>query len=317
MIKNLSEIRECTSDIDWDEFQKNSIHSSVYMTSNFLNCLSIELKKVFYILDGKTVASAVINTNPYYMFPYQGVSICEFQDSLNSQITKSFKVLSDFLNLLSIKYKKLIFSLSYNLSDLRPFQWINYNEDLKGRFKINLNYTAIISSKEYCSFNEYLYKIRTVRRQEWNKCKKNNFFIESSNKEELFIDIYSSMFANKSISLDNDHINRVKNILSDAIKNNYGDLTFCYDENGNVHSTNLILYYKTNAYYQFGATYPEYRSSGATSFLLLENIRKFFEKGYSNFDMVGINSPNRGDFKLSFNALPIPYFDVEGEFIFN
>ena len=43
---------------------------------------------------------------------------------------------------------------------------------------------------------------------------KNNFFIESSNKEELFIDIYSSMFANKSISLDNDHINLVQHQIS-------------------------------------------------------------------------------------------------------
>ena len=27
--------------------------------------------------------------------------------------------------------------------------------------------------------------------------------------------------------------------------------------------------------------------------------------------MVGINSPNRGDFKTSFNAMPIPFYEVE------
>ena len=40
MIKNLSEIRECTSDIDWDEFQKNSIlilEDDVAFVNDFIN----------------------------------------------------------------------------------------------------------------------------------------------------------------------------------------------------------------------------------------------------------------------------------------
>ena len=310
----MGEIFECTSDQKWDEFQENSVHSSIYMKSTFLNCLGVEIKKIFYSLDNTVVASAVINSNPDYIFPYQGVSICEFDGLSHSKITKKLKILTDFLGLLIKKYNKIQFSLSYNFDDLRSFQWVNYNEPEKGCFQLKLNYTAIIYKSNYSSFDEYLRNIRTVRRQEWNKCLKRNFYVETSNDQDRFIEIYTSMFANQDITLEKDYITRVKNIVNDALTNRYGTLTFCFDENKEIHSTNLILYYKDNAYYQFGATLPTHRSSGATTFLLLENIKNSFELGCSTFDMVGINSPNRGDFKLSFNSKPVPYFEAGGNF---
>jgi hypothetical protein len=310
----MGEIFECTSDQKWDEFQENSVYSSVYMKSTFLNCLGVEIKKIFYSLEDTIVASAVININPEYIFPYQGLSICEFDGLSHSKITKKLKVLTDFLNLLTNKYDKIQFSLSYNFDDLRSFQWVNYNQPAKGCFQLKLNYTGIIYKSNYNSFDEYLKNIRTVRRQEWNKCVKKNFYIETSNDQDKFLEIYKSMFANQDIKLEKDYITRVKNIVNDALTKKYGILTFCFDENNEIHSTNLILYYKDNAYYQFGATCPTHRSSGATTFLLLENIKKSFELGCSTFDMVGINSPNRGDFKLSFNSKPVPYFEATGNF---
>jgi lipid II:glycine glycyltransferase (peptidoglycan interpeptide bridge formation enzyme) len=64
------------------------------------------------------------------------------------------------------------------------------------------------------------------------------------------------------------------------------------------------------AYYLFGANDPELREANASSKLLIDNIVIFADQGLEKFDFVGVNSPQRGDFKLSFNAELIPYQEV-------
>jgi len=41
---------------------------------------------------------------------------------------------------------------------------------------------------------------------------------------------------------------------------------------------------------------------------MLGNLRSRQAKGLEIVDLVGISSPNHGDFKTSFNAEPVPYF---------
>jgi len=68
------------------------------------------------------------------------------------------------------------------------------------------------------------------------------------------------------------------------------------------------LYDDRTAYYLFGANDPMYRHTSAGAFLLMHMIKDAFEKGIQEIDFVGVNSPNRGDFKISFNAEVKPYF---------
>jgi len=62
------------------------------------------------------------------------------------------------------------------------------------------------------------------------------------------------------------------------------------------------------AYYLFGANDPDLRYANASSKLLIENIAIFAAQGLKRFDFVGVNSPQRGDFKLSFNAELVPEY---------
>ena len=64
------------------------------------------------------------------------------------------------------------------------------------------------------------------------------------------------------------------------------------------------------AYYLFGVNDPDMRDANASSKLLLNNIELSAHKGLKRFDFVGVNSPKRGDFKLSFNAELVPYQEV-------
>ncbi|HPT40885.1 MAG TPA: GNAT family N-acetyltransferase, partial [Candidatus Gastranaerophilaceae bacterium] len=66
-------------------------------------------------------------------------------------------------------------------------------------------------------------------------------------------------------------------------------------------------------YYLFGANDPEYRNLFGGNFLMLNMIRDAFENDIEKIDFVGVNSPNRGDYKLSYNGELKPYFILKLE----
>ncbi|MDF5709870.1 MAG: hypothetical protein PUP90_19935 [Nostoc sp. S4] len=58
----------------------------------------------------------------------------------------------------------------------------------------------------------------------------------------------------------------------------------------------------------FAENNAEYRESGGSTFLLLDLIEECLKRKLQEVDFVGVNSPNRGDYKLSFNPEIKPYF---------
>lgn len=306
----------CASDVEWDQFNEASPQGSVYACSTFLNCLPVKKDRLFFIQKGNKVAAVLMiypeNTATFSM--YQGISLAPIIGNVHSLYSQQLKIVTSLLEILSINFPSLEFNLSHHFDDLRAFQWINYHEPAKGQFQLNLNYTGIISLKNEIDFDTYFNSIRSVRRYEWRQCEKNQFKVYESNDVTDFIRLYRLTFERQGIALDSITIDTVNTITETAIKHQFGKLSYCADAEGNIHSANVILHHKNTCYYEFGASDPQFRSSGASIYLMLNNIKSAFENNFLYFDLVGINSPNRSDFKLSFNALPKPYFNVKGIF---
>ena len=309
-------IEACQSDQEWDLFNSSSPQGSVFSSTAFLNSLEVPIDKLFFAQEGKKLASILLvhaGAKPIFSM-YQGICLTPIQGNLHSFYNQQLKFLMALLECLVKEYPSLEFNLSHHFDDLRAFQWINYHEPAKGQFQLNLNYTGIISLKNEIDFDTYFNSIRSVRRYEWRQCVKNEFRVLESTDLSEFMRLYQLTFERQGISLEQPTLDTVKRITESAINNNFGTLTYCEDKEGKVHSASVILQHKGTYYYEFGASDPQFRSSGASVYLMLNNIKNAFEKNASYFDFVGINSPNRGDFKLSFNALPRPYFNVKGNF---
>jgi lipid II:glycine glycyltransferase (peptidoglycan interpeptide bridge formation enzyme) len=95
-----------------------------------------------------------------------------------------------------------------------------------------------------------------------------------------------------------------------AIEKNFGRLMICRDRDGEPVAASLFLFDKQSGYYLIGATDPDYRKYGVGSYIIFEQIRKCIETECKQIDFVGINSPQRGDFKTSFNAEPKSYYEL-------
>lgn len=293
----------------WDAFVSTSQQRSIFVYTKFLDSLLANYDLVTCYEKGKIVAGAVLIYSdagepidrPYPFTQYQGVLLADSSSqSAHSQITHEFKVVEYFINQLTEHYNKCCFCHSWRLNDLRPFLWHNYHEPERGQFKVDLRYTGILDLKKYHDFDAYLSSIRLCRKQEFKKASQ-ILKLEFSRDESILDNLHGMTFDRQSIERSNQDSVLVRSICQHAIAGEYGKMSVALLDEIPA-SAVLFLYDDRTAYYLFGANDPAYRNTGAGSFLLLHMIKDAFENGMEEIDFVGVNSPSRGDYKISLNA---------------
>jgi lipid II:glycine glycyltransferase (peptidoglycan interpeptide bridge formation enzyme) len=137
--------------------------------------------------------------------------------------------------------------------------------------------------------------------------------VENSRDIDTFEQLYRMTFARQGVFHEEELNLLVRSITTTAIQEGFGDLLICRNRDGQAISATLFLFDEKCGYYMFGANHPEHNKANGGTLLLLENIRCCQSRSLEFVDVMGINSPNRGDFKTSFNAVPVPYFVVTWE----
>ena len=302
---------------EWNTFNSTSLDGSIYFDTRFLVSLNAPFTCYgVYDAKGRLLAGTCIIENeldktayilPFPFVPYQSILFYAGLNELNEhkKNTQKFRLTDFLINHLSQQYSNLCFSLKPTDFDLRPFLWHNYHDDDACKFSIMPRYTALLDLKNF-DREYYLSNIRTARRQE---IKKSTATITLSNDIDLFMFLYKKTFIRQDISIDEDKLLLIKRICEQAIKQEYGILTQAQLPDG-VASMSLFLFDNQTGYYQFGANDPDYRSSGASAHLMFETICMLAKRGIELIDFVGVNSPSRGDYKLSFNPTLKPYYIV-------
>lgn len=298
----------------WDAFVAQSPQRNVFVTSKFLDSLNIKYNLVTCYNQDKIVAGTPIiffNNTPitsvFHYTQYQGIILSSsLKQQVHSVISSEFKLLEFFISSLVNRYHELCLCQSWRFSDMRPFQWYNYHEPNNGQFKIDLHYTGILNLQNYPSFEKYSLSIRDVRRQEYKKVDKILRIIKSDNVT-LLDQLHNKTFERQDIKKSDIESSLVRSIAHDALQNNYGDLRIALVNEKPI-SAILFLYDDRTAYYLFSATDPEFREYTPNTIIMLDMIKDYFYKGIKEIDFVGVNSPNRGDYKISYNAELKPYF---------
>ena len=299
----------------WDVFVSTSPQRSIFVYSKFLDSLQVNYDLVTSYEKGQIVAGAVLIYSGAgepieEIFPftqYQGLLLFDqTNQAAHSQITREFKIVERFIEKLSEQYRNYCFCQSWRLNDLRPYQWHNYHEPAKGQFRLDLRYTGVLDLKKFDHFDAYLASVRACRRQEFKKASQ-MLKLEFSRDESILDNLHAKTFDRQHIERDDRESALVTSICKQAIAGGYGKLSVAMMGEVPV-SAVLFLYDDRTAYYLFGANDPSHRKTFAGTFLLMHMIKDAFEKGIQEIDFVGVNSPNRGDFKISLNAELRPYF---------
>ena len=310
---NLVETRD---ENEWNTLVASSPQGNIFSDTRYLNALNN--KYTCYLLKakhGETLAGVVIIENgssmheaPFPYTPYNGILFSKLVSSLQNhkRVTTEFRITEFLINILHKRYGNFSMALHLDFDDIRPFLWYNYNESNGQKFIIKTRYTAVINLENF-NLEEYLKNIRAVRRQEYRKTAAE---ISQTKNTTLFLEIYAKTFARQGIIISSERLELVNRIVTTVLENNIGILSMASTKHG-IASMALFIYDSHNAYYLFGANNPELRNTGASTALMINNICAIADMGISNLDLVGVNSPNRGDYKMSFNSVLKPYYEVK------
>lgn len=314
----------CTDSSEWDAFVRSSPDGSIFCQTGFLEALSSAPRLATLRSGAELVAGAVIVpdsartstrircvTAPYRYTLYQGVLRSARLANLpvHRRVPQTLEVVNTLLESLEEQCETINFCLHHNFRDARGFKWFRHDDG--GGVKMRVQYTGILRLPDAPELDACLADVRKVRRQECRKAMASGFEVEQTNDVPGFLEVYAQTFARQDITLADDALEQLEAIVRQALDMGFGRLLTCHTSDGEDASMALFLHDDTTAYYHCAANRPELRSSGASSLLMFEALRRSKDElGLDQMDFVGVNSPQRGDFKTSFNAVPTPYYVV-------
>ena len=276
-------------------------------------------KYIFYFILEKNVkiASVIISLdiegnvmpNPWV---FHGIFFSnDFSNKTNHRYVNKFtKIIEFLLDELSGKLSLISFNLHPTINDMRPFQWFKFKNDKNFNISIGINYTAILDIKNFENFQNYLASCRYERRREYKKCLSDNYNLEVSKDLSILNKLHADTFERQGLKRNDHDILLCNEIAIKAFENDSAQLIYCKDKENNILAGGLFLFDKKSIYYLIGATEEKYKKKTPMTYIIFEQIKKLFESNSSvtNFDFCGINSPNRGDYKISFNSSIVPYY---------
>ncbi len=304
---------------EWRELIAGSNQNTPFLRDDYLSIVGFDsIKYIVYRKDKPYMGLCMpvlkqtgepVGVVPYA--PYQGLiySCCERKYSDYHNNLEATTVLLDWLYS-NRETRSISFSNSYEVVDIRAVQWHHYHQPELGMYKTNLWYTSVLDLS-----GDYLNRISHGRKSD-ERYAETRYGITCEPIEDIktFLNLYDKTFSRQGISLSSRELEMVDKITELAIAEGFGELWAARDDEGTIIDTAVFLCGKETGYYLFGANDPDKRKFGGATLLLLKQMLKMKEKRIRYFDFIGINSPQRGDFKLSFGGAIRPYFECHVEY---
>ncbi|MEC9282566.1 MAG: hypothetical protein VX642_07625 [Bdellovibrionota bacterium] len=307
----------------WMDFLTKSPQASCFFDPHFFKNFSHE-NRCFLIKKGKSIKAV-----------FFGLTESEGKNLVfkNGAIHSGFIISSEILNLKSKSkmnsqiyevtnfiaeqlpkhFETIDFCLSPEIIDIRPFQWLNYhspNDDDK--YKITTRYTSFLdlfALEKYSSESEeWAANLSTLRRREIRKGFANSYHFEESTNIEAFLTIYK-----QAASSYMDQIEKEIQSIRDLF-NNYQEnikIYFLFSEKKQLVTASLFSYAYQKAHFLYGASKKEVIEAGMGSYAMWKSIESLKNIGLKTLDFEGINSPERGRFKLSFGGNLLAYYRIQ------
>lgn len=298
----------------WDKLISNSSQGTIFSLNSNLNFYKNKFEVLKYVFFDEKNINAIAcvpiilgDENPIFNV-YNGIifnqEILEIKNN-SRRYSKILNYSEKIISLIAKKHKNIHLTLNPKFEDLRAFQWHNYHESLKPKFKIELRHTGILDL-ENMNKDQVFYQFRKNRLRE---IKKFSHLVTTDGKVTDLIKLYKKTFNRQDINFNENYLINLFDYCNHAINNKFARLNFLKKQNGDFVSATLFVFDDKNAYYLIGASDPELRNDFPSAPAMSEQVFYFYEKKL-NVDFLGVNSPQRGDFKISFSPKIVKYFNV-------
>ena len=303
---------------EWDKILSDSQQCNIYFSPILLNNLGRRVKfflvyKVNEVVAGIALLESEENNKIEFdeIVIYNGIFFSSRDGKRLTGIrAEQFEITEFIINELNNIYSSICLRLHPSFSDIRPFLWHNYGNNSK-KFLTEVRYTTYLDITDINSNPEkILTNMSQIRRQHIRYGKESKLSIKESKKVEVFIGLYSKIFDKTSNKIDNKIKERLSHLINTLIGNKLAVMYECLDEDNNIKYIALFSIFKGKSIYLYGAP-SENQSPFDGTFLLWESFKLLNSRhNIYEVDLEGVNSPQRGKYKLSFGGNLTSYYEL-------
>lgn len=313
-------LKDLNSNFDlWDRLVVNSSQCNIYLSSIFLKNISRKVKFYLIYKANEPIAGiSLLVSEDNFSTEFDEIVIYNgifFVDRKGKRFTgtrvEQFEITEFAIKELNKIYKSIVMRLHPSISDIRPFLWHNYNSK-SNKFLVDVRYTTYLEfDKNKNSIDFLLPEMSSIRRQQIRYGEESGSNVHETSDVEKFIDYYCKLLEGTENAIDNNFKQRLDNLINKLLYHKNAVMFECLDINKNTTYMTIFSNFNNKATYLYGAPNILNQRSFDGTFILWESLKILFKKyKVLEVDLEGVNSPNRGKYKLSFGGKLINYYEV-------
>jgi len=318
---NKYRIKRVSPDEHWDNFIRTSENGSVFSYGDYLTSLPCQLG-CYFIYNKDELRGALIviedenETVLHDFIIYNGIIFGPPTNGQNhSQRTSEHFRLTEFVaqELLRM-YHSVALSLHPSIIDIRPFLWVNYGTDLP-KYNIQVRYTSYLDIQDFFQAHTLedikIYNNASgTRRQEIRYAKRDGVETKEEFDPNCFVNLYARTIGRQKIEIPENRLKEMRNLITNLHQKSIGRMFIAKTTDGKIGSMAFFVTDQWRSYFLFGANDPEIRNKHTGTAVLWDAFSILSRDGIIEVDLEGVNSPNRGWFKMSFGGDLRPYFEI-------
>ncbi len=309
-------------DQDWDRMVEQSAQGTIYALSGFRAALAGHRSVARVCLKGgRAVALLLVtesddgrDTVAHELVAYDGLMLLPPPPGQNPAHlhSEAFQMTAFVVGQLTREYRTISVRLHPTLADIRPFLWHNYG-GAGPMFELSLRYTSVLSLAPLApdtpldSWAPYQAASKS-RRQQIRYGLDQGVTTARCDDPAVFAELYQATFARQGKPVPGGGIAAVTALLDRLFAAGLARMYLSRTAEGQAGSAAVIGLDSKRAYYLFGANDPNLRHTPTGTMALWHAFQDLAAQGVPEIDLVGVNSPLRGHFKLSFGGDLSPYW---------
>jgi len=318
-------IEEVQNKDAWDAFVDASPQGSIFFKYGYLEH-AVERFEIYWVKKGGYIKAGI-----GFVLGDDGKSCVLddlvihngilFVDEPSRKATKArherFEITECMIKWLTSRFDSVELALAPQFEDMRPFLWHNYHsENNAERFVLDLRYTSyidVMSLKEFSNEEDtpLFRNLETLRQRNIREARKHGARVEFERKPDAFIAWYHELMVGQGDPQEKEKLSRMRRLIEYLLQSGQAEMIIGKNSKGKSLYSIVFCWDAKRAYYLFGAPSPgaKERYKGTITFWngfihLAQSI------GLSEVDMEGVNSPQRGWFKLSFGGDLSSYYHI-------
>ncbi len=307
----------------WDKLVTHSKESTLFASSFYISACSQKIDRYFVYKGNQlkagiyfpVIEKSIILSD---LLIYSGILFNDIDNQKNvKKNSEKFLITEFIIEFITQNYSQINICL-YNIKDLRPFLWKNYHSNKDKKFLINIQYTSILNidelflrKKDY--ENDLFINMDSVRQSDIKKGIANikNLEFNYEGKINLFMNSYNKMMKDNGVLIPKTESEKIKKLIVNLISECNGNLFELRDKSDNkILYFCFFAYFKNEAYYLYGSGEKNNMTRYSATYCLWECFKFMSTKGISRVNLEGVNSPMRGQYKMSLGGKLKKYYNI-------